>query len=65
MLNYEKSQKIFYFFFYTNNPGSFTAVSAVSAVSGRNLRKVFENYSIAIYQSRTFIHSSSPLTTLA
>lgn len=77
MLNYEKSQKIFYFFL-PNNPSSFRAVSGQfqqqfhRAVSKQKqfqekfFVKVFlENYFIFIYQSRTSIHSSSPLTTLA
>jgi len=77
MLNSEKSQKIFLFFFYPTTlavsgqfqqfQGSFT-----EQFQNRNsfkksfLEKVFlENYFIFIYQSRTSIHSSSPLTTLA
>ena len=77
MLNSEKSQKIF-LFFYTHIPSSFTAVSGqfqqqfqqgsfkTETVSIKVFCKSFlENYFIFIYQSRTSIHSSSPLTTLA
>jgi len=69
-----KNLKKFFYFFLPNNPSSFRAVSQqfqqqfhrAETVSRKVFCKSFlENYFIFIYQSRTSIHSSSPLTTLA